>query len=291
MIGPSVRPPLQLRVLRADDLAFADSLRAKAGWNQTLEDWQRFLAMEPEGCFLAHWNGVATGTAVTLRYGSALAWIGMVLVEHEYRGRGIGRALLEHCVGWLQGHRVRCIKLDATPLGKRLYDGLGFRDEWTLARWEHAGLQPTKPDEGRLRPWQISDGRRSAALDAAVFGVPRDGLVEALARRSRLALVSETAAGTIAGYGFVRSGARAAYLGPIVAESDEAGLHLVQALLASSVGEPVFWDIPYANTVAVDWARQHGFMLQRGLMRMYLGENTAPGEPRRQFALAGPEVG
>jgi ribosomal protein S18 acetylase RimI-like enzyme len=291
MIGPSVRPPLQLRVLGTDDLTFADSLRAKAGWNQTREDWQRFLAMEPEGCFLAQWDGAAAGTAVTLRYASELAWIGMVLVEPEYRGRGIGRALLEHCVVWLQRRGVRCIKLDATPLGKRLYDGLGFRDEWTLARWEHAGLQATKPDEGRHRLWQVSDGERCAAPDVAAFGVARDRLVEALARQSRLGLVSKTAQGHIAAYGFIRNGARAAYLGPIVAESDEIGLPLVQALLASSLGEPVFWDIPDANTAAVDWARRQGFTRQRALMRMYLGENTAPGDPQRQFALAGPEVG
>ena len=283
--------PLHLRALRADDLPFADALRALVGWNQTRDDWQRFLTMEPAGCFLAEWDGVPVGTATTLRYASAVAWIGMVLVHPEYRRRGIGQALLNHGIAWLHERGVRCLKLDATPAGKPVYDGLGFKSEWTLARWEHAGLHVTKPTKARLRPWQAADAELTAPLDVAAFGVARDRLAEALARQSRFALVLETALGRLAGYGFIRPGARAAYLGPVVATSDAAGLQLVQALLATSGGEKVFWDIPDANTAAVAWARQHGFTQQRNLTRMVLGENTASGRPQQQFALAGPEVG
>ena len=283
--------PLHLRVLRTEDLPFADSLCAVAGWNQTLGDWRRFLEMEPEGCVLAEWDGLPVGTATTMRYASEMAWIGMVLVHPEHRRRGVGRALLHHCIAWLQARRVRCVKLDATPAGKQVYDGLGFKSEWTLVRWEHAGLQVAKPAAAGLRPWRASDLPLIASLDAAAFGVAREKLAEALASQSRLAFVLETVAGRVAGYGLMRPGSRATYLGPVVAVSDEVGMQLVQALLANATGERVFWDIPDANTAAVDWARQHGFIQQRMLTRMYLGENTTPGNPLQQFAIAGPEVG
>jgi GNAT superfamily N-acetyltransferase len=286
-----VTQPLHLRVLRPEDLPFADSLCAIVGWNQTLGDWRRLLEMEPEGCVLAEWNGSPVGTATTLRYASELAWIGMVLVHPGHRRRGIGRAVLGHCIAWLQARGMHCIKLDATPAGKQVYDRLGFKSEWTLVRWEHAGLQLAKPADAVLRPWRASDLPLIASLDAAAFGVSREKLAEALAPQSRLALVLETAPGRVAGYGFMRPGSRAIYLGPIVAASDEVGLQLAQALLARTANERVFWDIPAANTAATDWARQHGFNQQRILTRMYLGENTAPGNPRQQFAIAGPEVG
>jgi GNAT superfamily N-acetyltransferase len=286
-----VKQALHLRVLRPEDLSFADSLRAIAGWNQTLGDWQRFLEMEPQGCVLAEWNGSPVGTATTLRYGSEVAWIGMVLVHPAHRSCGIGSALLKHCIAGLQKRRVRCIKLDATPAGKQVYDGLGFKTEWTLARWEHAELQVSQPSDAHLRPWRASDPPFIASLDATAFGASREKLAEALAPQSRLALVSETPPDGVAGYGFIRPGSRATYLGPIVATSDEVGLQLVRALLANATGERIFWDIPDPNTAAVDWARRHGFTQQRVLTRMYLGENVAPGNPRQQFALAGPEVG
>src|SRR5580658_3995749 len=109
-MAESMKAPLRVRAMRQSDLAFADSLRALAGWNQTMADWQRFLTMQPEGCFLAEWDGAQAGTATTVVYGSDLAWIGMVLVHPEFRRRGIGRALLLKCIEHLRARRVRCIK-------------------------------------------------------------------------------------------------------------------------------------------------------------------------------------
>ncbi|PYK61475.1 MAG: hypothetical protein DME21_09070 [Verrucomicrobia bacterium] len=245
---------LRLRLLTRADLPFADSVRALARWNQTPDDWQRFLATEPDGCFLAEWNGGPAGTATTTVYGPELAWIGMVLVHPEYRRRGVGLALLQRCIEYLRGREVRCIKLDATPLGKKVYDDLGFKDEWTLTRWECARCHPRATVfDSRLRTWRDSDARRIAPLDSEAFGVPRNEIVRALAQQSRCALVLESQPGSLAAYGFIRSGSQALYLGPLVAESADAGIRLVEALVAQSAAQKIFWDIPDQNDVAVKW--------------------------------------
>ena len=57
---------LGLRLLSREDLAYEDSVRALAGWNQTIADWERFLAAEPNGCYLAEWNGAPAGIATTI---------------------------------------------------------------------------------------------------------------------------------------------------------------------------------------------------------------------------------
>src|SRR5437868_12008562 len=117
---------VSIRVLSPEDIPFADSVRALAGWNQTLGDWQRFMNTEPEGCFVAEWRGTPAGTATTVCYGSELGWIGMLLVHPDHRRHGVGSALLQHCLEYLRGRGVQCIKLDATPLGKALYERFGF---------------------------------------------------------------------------------------------------------------------------------------------------------------------
>jgi len=287
-----LRPAIRLRRLTLADLPFADSVRALAGWNQTLADWERFLAMAPEGCFLAEWNGMPAGTATTTIYGPALAWIGMVLVHPDFRRRGIGRALLEHCITHLLERGVRAIKLDATPAGKLVYDGLGFRSEWTLQRWAGrpmaARIGVTAP---KIRSWRPNDATQIEVLDAKAFGVSRRSLQAELARQSREALVMESETGVITGFGLTRAGSQALYLGPVVAESDSAGLALVEALLLHNPGQTVYWDIPESNQAAVGWAQHHGFAAQRPLIRMFLGENALPGKVGCVFALAGPEVG
>ncbi len=284
--------PLHVRNMTVQDLAFAHWLRGEVGWNQTLDDWKRFLELEPDGCFLAEWSGAPVGTATTITYAQDLAWIGMVLVRPEYRGRGIARRLLSACITRLQDLGIRCIKLDATPAGRPVYSRLGFRDEGTLPRWEGGLSKPLSIAPAPcIRIWQESDPARTAACDVAAFGVTRQRLVRVLASQSRRGVVFQDQLGRPLGFGHLRNGSRALYLGPVVAEAADIGIRLVEALVAQTEGETLFWDIPQPNAAAADWAAEHGFTVQRALTRMYLGENLVPGDTCRQFALARPESG
>ena len=287
-----MKPQLTLRVMTRADLAFADHVRALAGWNQTLADWQRFLDTEGEGCFVAEWNGQPAGTATTTVYGRDLAWIGMVLVHPDHRQQGIGTALLERCIAYARRRDVRGIKLDATPLGKKVYDNLGFQDEWTISRWVTPKFcpEPVRRDP-RIRAWRDSETPSILDLDQAAFGVARRKILPALAAQSRHALVLESESGRIDAFGMVRAGSRALYLGPVVAAAADLGTMLVEALLARCPEEPVYWDIPDANSSAIAWAKKAGFAVQRSLTRMVLGDNMVPGDPHQQIALAGPELG
>jgi len=276
--------------MTASDLAFADSLRASAGWNQTLSDWQRLLAYEPDGCFLAEWEGSPAGTATTTRYGRDLAWIGMVLVHPDYRRRGIGLALLQQCLDYLQD--VRCIKLDATPLGRGLYQQLGFQEEWNLTRWEGA----CAPAQGtilapKLHPWEASLAEDRELLDEQAFGVSRRTMVEQLAKDSARALISRDASKRLDGYGMLREGARALYLGPVVANEPEVGMKLIKQLTAGTGRKTLYWDIPEQNSAAIKLAQKLGLRPQRQLLRMFRGQNRCPGNPLYQFAIADPAMG
>jgi ribosomal protein S18 acetylase RimI-like enzyme len=282
--------PLHIRQLVPSDLDFADSLRELAGWNQTLGDWRRFLALQPGGCFLAQWDGAPAGTATTLSYGTELSWIGMVLVQPKYRRRGIARALVLRCLEYLREGGAQCIKLDATPEGQLVYAQLGFKEEWSWRRWE-ANPRPREdcPPIG-LRPWKEADALAFAEEDARAFGASRQELLRALGRESCAALAHDAEKGAMNGYGMARRGAKALYLGPVSATAATAGLSLIAALTAGGEGS-VLWDIPDSNVVATEWAQRHGFRPRRKLTRMWLGEQNRPGDPLRQFALAGPELG
>jgi GNAT superfamily N-acetyltransferase len=271
------------------DLSFADSVRAAVGWNQTIQDWERVLSIQPDGCFVAEWEGKLSGTATTTCFGKQLSWIGMILVHPDFRRHGIGKALMNHCLKFLKDRQLDCIKLDATPLGKTLYDQLGFKDEWNLARWEIDAAKPELFDSKSIRALRASDWPKLLELDTKAFGVPRENLIRKLADQSVRALVYENASGLV-GYGMLRKGSRSNYLGPIVATEDQAAQSLIQMILASAKGS-LFWDIPDQNTKAVELAKNFGFKHQRPLIRMYLGENRFPGEPKLQYAIADPATG
>ena len=279
-----------LRCLCPDDLGAADQLRAELGWNQTIPDWQRLLALSPEGCFVAEQNGRIVGTCTTVGYGNALAWIGMMMVHPASRRQGIGGALLRCCVDHLRQRDVRCIKLDATPMGQPLYARLGFVPEWTLTRWEHHGSPlEVEPAPDSIHPPAERHWPAILALDTQVFGVPRCPLLQSLAANSRRALVYESG-GSILGFGILRNGARASYLGPIAAQAG-MGEMLARCLLSGHSEQPIFWDVPDLNEPAFRLARQLGFTFLRPLTRMYLDTNLVPADPYGQWAIADPATG
>jgi len=105
----------EVRPLRETDLPYALRLQALARWNQTESDWRREMALDGLGCFGAFVDGRLIGTITTATYSGALAWIGMVLVDPEYRKQGIGTELLKKTIELLDSEHIGTMKLDATP--------------------------------------------------------------------------------------------------------------------------------------------------------------------------------
>ena len=79
---------------------------------------------------------MASGGAV--RYGDALAWICMILVDPERRGHGLGTRIfdevLARCEAEVRAGRLRCVGLDATPAGRGIYAQRGFVEAGSLVR-------------------------------------------------------------------------------------------------------------------------------------------------------------
>ncbi len=115
-----------IRRLTTSDLDGALGLSAGAGWNQRLADWRMLLQLAPAGSFAAVADDRIVGTAIGIDYGT-FGWIAMMLVDPAWRGQGIGGRLLEEALGAVP--REIPIRLDATPLGRSLYERYGFQDE------------------------------------------------------------------------------------------------------------------------------------------------------------------
>jgi len=285
---------LCLRLMTEGDLAAVDALRRLAGWNQTPEDWRRLLELEPQGCFLAEVNDELAGTVTTTAYGRAIAWIGMMLVHPKHRRRGVATHLMSRAIEHLRRRSVRCIRLDATPAGYPLYEKLGFVPEWTLTRCQRAATgTPASAGDGGLsttRELAPADWDAVEQIDAAAFGAPRSRLLRGLARQSVKALVWP-ARQPVLGWGLLRGGADADYLGPVTCSRPEGAISLATELLRGTATRPVLWDVPDGNDAAKATAERFGFAPIRTLTRMRLGPAAAGSDPRAQFAIADPAVG
>jgi ribosomal protein S18 acetylase RimI-like enzyme len=296
---------ITLRPLRTADIPLAMELKDIAGWNQTARDWAGYLEFEPAGCFAAEANGRPVGTATSIRYGDRFGWIGMVLVHPECRRFGIGSRLLRAGIDYLQRSGTGCVKLDATPMGKKVYVPLGFQDEYEITRFE--GVAGPLPGEKRRRSFEAAsadatpgridpliEGDLPAVIefDAPVFGAERANVLHSMSRRNpEMCFVARDATGSIDGYLIAREGQRAVQLGPWIARDAVTAAGLLDAFFGGVAGQRVFLDVPHPNESGLELIREAGFSVQRGFARMHLGPNLHPGLPQFVYGTSSAEKG
>ena len=269
-----------------DDIPAGMRLKEIAGWNQTRGDWERFLSASPQGCFVADTRGAVVGTVATISYEGRFAWIGMVLVDPAWRGKGIGTKLLRRAIEYLDGCGLPSIKLDATPQGKPLYEKLGFVSEYEIERWQ---LQRPSALPAALRANSVDEDILD--WDREVFGADRSALLHSIATERPGFVLQTRSWGKLTGYSFGRRGDVADHLGPWVAQDESSARDLLNEFLLRSRGQMVFVDVIKSNSWAMKLLGEHGFRHSRSLTRMYRGRNDFPGRPELQGAILGPEFG
>ncbi len=280
-------PTITIRTMTPADVPAGMRLKQQANWNQIPADWTRFLQTNPEGCFLAERDGYPVGTTCTWTFGP-VAWVAMVLVDPQCRGQGIGTQLMQHALQYLDAQGVATIRLDATHLGRPIYEKLGFQVDYELARIE--GCLATCPQPDAVQPLQADLLDSLCHLDFQVTGTDRRPLLESLWRHWPQAAYVRLHQGSLRGFAFCRAGSRAVQIGPIAACDPEAGRALGDAALAAAADQRVYVDVPLANQPAMAWATAYGLTEQRRFVRMWRGELVTDRQDQL-WTSSGPELG
>lgn len=275
--------------MTAADIPLGQRLVTQAQWNQVPGDWERMLAMQPEGCFVAEVDGTAVGTTVACLF-EQIAWVAMVLVNESWRGQGIGTALVEHALNFCDAAGVCSVRLDATELGRPIYERLGFETQYALTRF--AGrLPPAHVFEvaARVSAAQPADYPRLMALDRKVTNTDRSKFLGRLFAESPANVRWMQQDQHVLGWMTVRRGRQAWQLGPCLAEA-HAGEVLLKDAAARLGGESVYFDSPLENSQAIRWANSVGLSATRHFVRMYRGKPVND-HVIRLWASSGPELG
>jgi len=285
-----------IHLLSGEALEGALRLSSTAGWNQRLEDWRMLVGLAPAASFAAVDGGRIVGTAIGIDY-QEFSWIAMMLVDPAYRGRGIGRRLLEAAMDAVPADRP--IRLDATPMGRPLYASHGFRDEARLTR--HAADADERVSHSRhgrsrtVRPLTADDFEETADCDVPVFrGARRCVLRWAFETAPQYARIMR-GADSLPQYCFGRRGRLFDQIGPVVAADADAACALAAAALSAAAGRAVVIDAFDERSEFADWLGACGFHPQRPLFRMRRPPRTPAARiddsrpSLAEFAIFGPE--
>jgi GNAT superfamily N-acetyltransferase len=296
-----------IRLLTTGDLDGAFGLSTAIGWNQRPADWRMLLQLAPAGSFAAVANDRIVGTAIGIDYGT-FGWIAMMLVDPSWRGRGLGARLLETAIGAVPPENP--IRLDATPLGRSLYQRYGFDDEVQLTRHTAEPLDVARGRGSRhsadvtsdmasrhVRDLRLADLPAVIARDDRVFGAHRRILLEwALEGAGQYAQVIHSDGG--AQYCFGRPGRLFDQIGPVVAEDDDTARALVSASLRAADGRGLVIDAFDRHRGFTGWLQSRGFSASRPLFRMRRparhpagAVEDAPHDALHECAILRPEFG
>ena len=282
---------LELRNMELSDMDGLMKLKNAEGWNQLEKDWALLIQYKEAVNLVALMENRIVGSVTALNYANTVAWIGLMLVEKKYRGRGIGKSLMLAVLDKLDN--CASIKLDATPAGRPLYRKLGFKEEYTLYRMINPLLSSIKPGENCMEPerMRLDDIPDVAAFDKEVFGADRTELITGLyeACPALAWLIRENR--EVAGFCLGRPGQNFTQLGPVHARSDVLAESLILSAINHIQGQSVVVDIPADQCRLRHWLEILGFKTQRPFERMYLSENPHPGRIDSVYLIAGPELG
>jgi GNAT superfamily N-acetyltransferase len=274
--------------MKPADIADGLKLCRKANWNQLEADWQVFLQHSPEACMVATYEGQIVGTVTTIRYQDSFSWIGMVLVDPDFRRQGIGQELLQKALQLLQAEET--VKLDATPAGREVYLKLNFVDEYPLTRMNRV-LRGEMPHSTRGKAIQKEDLSRLVEFDSKIFGANRSSLLQWMWENApEFAFLIEDGI-EIKGYAMGRYGHDFIHIGPVIAQNIDTAQDLLIAALKKCAGSPVILDVLHFEPEWIAWLKDIGFTEQRNFIRMFRGTNRFKGVPENQFAIIGPEFG
>ena len=283
--------PVQLRKMVLSDMDSLMKLKNAEGWNQLKKDWALLISYKESVNLVAVLDDRIVGTITAINYANTVAWIGMMLVDRDYRGRGISKLLLLDAIDKL--NKCKSIKLDATPAGRPVYLKLGFIDEYTLYRMTNPSVSNISPSDNlieteKMRPGDIP---KVAAFDKEIFGADRTELITLLYETCpELAwFIKEN--NRVVGFCLGRQGQNFTQIGPVNASSKKYAEALIRSAINQMTGRALVVDIPAAKSETKAWLETCGFISQRPFDRMYLSKNPHPGIIENLYLIAGPELG
>ena len=281
---------LSITSMMLDDIPNGMRLSSSEQWNQTENDWQLFINDTNNICLQAAAEDKVVGTTTAINYSNQEVWIGMVLVDKDYRGLGISKALLTNIFEKVSAFAV---KLDATPAGQLVYEKFGFKDEYLVSRMvcQQLNSLPNVENDVDVTQMQPEHINEIITLDAMAFGIERRKLIEYLTAMYGNKCWILKRNNNLVGFVLGRDGSRFHHVGPLVAFNNQDAKLLLTKALRSLTNQSIVVDVLCDKAELINWLIQFGFVEQRHFIRMYKENNPFPGKTDNLFLIAGPEFG
>ncbi len=279
------RVELELEQFDKNDILGLRDLSASVGWDY---DEQEINTVITSGKIYGHKNaeGKIVSSAAIIPYDTDLASIGMVIVNKDYRGLGLGKKVTQKCIDSVS--KETSIMLISTEEGKPLYENLGFKTVDYVHKLLCESYIPNKlivNKEVTIERYNSNDFNKIIELDSAAFGDKRSKFLLNRINQSKQCLVVRDKTGKIIGFGLSILGPLNLILGPIVAPNFETAALLIKELASKHPGN-LRIDMPSGNNELMSFLEKCGFAKTSEPPIMIKNSMNMPFRNHELFAIA-----
>jgi N-acetylglutamate synthase-like GNAT family acetyltransferase len=199
-------------------------------WDLTEKDFTFMMELEPEGCFVALADAKRVGITTTAHYGK-VGCIGNVIVDAEFRSKGIGVKLVKEAARYLSDKSASTIALYAYQNTVEFYENLNFKADYHFIRLTGEG-QKSQETFGNVRAMTRRDLEDVIRMDHKCMGWNRARLLRRkFAESSDLCYVAQDNVKLV---GFIMANRYRQEVGPLIcrADRDEEAISLLKTVLS-----------------------------------------------------------
>ncbi|CAM4401477.1 MAG: hypothetical protein LEGION0398_MBIBDBAK_00247 [Legionellaceae bacterium] len=240
-----------------EDMIKALSWAKEEGWNPGKYDSDAYLSADPKGCFILKKDKLAIGSITAINYSSEFSFIGLFIIDPDFRNQGYGKMLWEHATNYLKN--CKSIGLYAVSEMVPRYKLSGFNVSFKNLRWSGFIKSEKKTHEKIITSANlITDNTKDyiekiAAYENSIFKVNRknylNNLIKLPGTHAILSLNNNSEEKEINGFIIIRPCVNKSYrIGPLYANSNEIAQKLVnEAINKIGTNQTIFMDSPESN--------------------------------------------
>ncbi|MGY3717356.1 GNAT family N-acetyltransferase [Sutcliffiella cohnii] len=280
------KPILELVQFDKCDVPGLIELSASVGWDY---DEYEIGTVLSSGKIFGHRNaeGKIVSSAAIISYDTSLASIGMVIVNNDFRGMGLGKEATKKCIESVS--KDTTIMLIATEEGKPLYEKMGFHTVDSVHKYICENYitisKPMNNSAVIMEDFSGVDMNEILKLDENGFGDRRSRFLMNRIKQSEKCLVVKDNNGTIVGYGLSILGPVNLLLGPIVAPDLQTASLLIDKLSSKHHGK-LRIDVPSGNEEFMLLLEKSGFVKVSQPPIMVLNSVNMPPRNKTLFGIA-----
>ena len=263
---------LELKTLDKRGLRTLLDWAKKEGWNPGDNDFDVFWKTDPQGYYGFYFNKELIAAGAIISYNKEYGFMGLFIVDSNYRAQGIGRKLwyLRRDLLISRLNQGATIGMDGVVAMQPFYEKGGFKIAFTDERYEYTGRKESV--NNAISVSNAKDIEDMVAYDIACFGYQRKQFLE-----NWLVIPDSTSfkfseKKQIKGYAVIRKVHSGYKIGPLFADNEHIAEELFKACLNSAEGKSVYLDIPVINTAAVELAKKYKGTYVFQCARMYYGD-------------------